>query len=332
MPEPLVIVTVREFKRRLLNMEAEQVLEMARRWEQVEMSLLGQMEALAQIMAESGEAVTVAQLLRDARFRSLLMQAQIQLDGYETYAAALIAEKQRAWATMAISDSQNLIRTVYAAGGRAGTSFSLLPVSAIEAMIGLAGDGSPLRDLLEKASGEAAVRMTDALVRAIALGKNPRDTARQMADGLAGGLNRALVIARTEQLRAYRTAEQMQYEQSGVVRGFMRISARDDRVCPACLFMDDGRIYPTAHLFEAHPQDRCSMIPVLVGIRPPAFEYGRAWFERQDAETQRTILGPGRYDAWQEGKFDLADVVKRVENETWGAAFVPKTLAELTEE
>lgn len=74
------------------------------------------------------------------------------------------------------------------------------------------------------------------LIRGVALGSNPRAVARALLDRLqgafAGGLSRALNIARTEILDAYRGAAMLsQAANSDVVGGWMWISALTPRTC-----------------------------------------------------------------------------------------------------
>ena len=76
-------------------------------------------------------------------------------------------------------------------------------------------------------------RLGRTLIVGTAQGWNPRKTAARMKGDLAGGLQKALTIARSEQMRVYREATRAQYERSGVVSGQRRLSAHDDRVCPA---------------------------------------------------------------------------------------------------
>src|SRR5690606_14899995 len=98
--------------------------------------------------------------------------------------------------------------------------FNRLPVEAVELMAGLAGNGSPLRQLLAQSWPLAADGLTNELVTGMALGYNPRKVARLMAQGATGSLDRMMVIARTEQLRVYRTANVSSYRASGVVTSY----------------------------------------------------------------------------------------------------------------
>ena len=332
LPYPLVVRQMLQFKARLFAAEAAQVKEMAAAWLEIETRLQGRMDALALEIAgmiERGETVKEWKIARMERYRALLAQTQDQLAAYTDYAAGKISQGQREWIQMGLFDANDAIRGYYTTYGKVAGAFDLLPVSAIEQMVGLAGDGSPLRALLVKSWPDSIDGLTNALINAIAQGKNPRDTARAMRDGFGVGFDRALRIARTEQLRVYREANRQQYQASGVVDGYKRLSARDDRVCAACLFADDGTVYPLIYTFDAHTQCRCTSVPVVVGMPVVAWQNGTSWFLAQNPVTQKNILGPGRFDAWNAGQFELEDVIKREFDEVWGGALVPKPLKDL---
>jgi SPP1 gp7 family putative phage head morphogenesis protein len=199
----------------------------------------------------------------------------------------------------------------------------------VTTMAGLASDGSPLAKLLQEAVGDAAAGVSRHLVVGTALGWNPRKTAQKATQqGLAMGLNRMLVIARTEQLKAYRFASQEQYKASGVVSGYKRLSARDGRVCAGCLAAD-GRLYKVAHAFDSHPACRCAAVPCVIGVEPPTWQGGEAWLREQDAETQTAILGRKGRELWTSGRVPFERFAKTVHDDTWGGAIVARPLGEL---
>lgn len=332
-PYPLVVRQMVQFKAALFAAEAAQVAEMAGRWLEIESQLQGAFDALAleiQIMIERGESVKPWKIARMERYRALLTQVQDQLEAYTDYSETRIKQGQLDWIVRGLKDAVEAIRGYFTTYGKIAGAFDLLPVAAIEQMVGLAGDGSPLRALLVKSWPDAIDGLTNALIDAIALGKNPRDTARAMREGFGVGFDRSLRIARTEQLRAYREANRQQYQASGLVEGYKRLSGRDTRVCAGCLMVDNGQIYPLDYTFEAHPQCRCTLVPVVTGLPVVTWQDGASWFMAQTPADQKTILGPGRFEAWQAGEFELQDVVRRDWDETWGGSIVPKTLAELT--
>jgi SPP1 gp7 family putative phage head morphogenesis protein len=205
-------------------------------------------------------------------------------------------------------------------------------------MVGMAGDGQPLGELLKQRMLVDEIglplpgvwdRLTTTLVEGTALGWNPVKTARLMRDGLAGGLQKALVIARTEQLRVYRESTRATYDESGIVTGHKRVCAHDMRVCPACL-ADDGTIYPVDVAIPDHPNGRCTSVPVLRGEEAPTWTAGEDWLKLQNEDTQRSILG-GHYDGWNAGDFRLADTLRRTEHKVWGPGLAVKPLKDLKE-
>ena len=332
MADPLVILLLRQFKADLLAREAVQMALMARRWIVVEDALDAAILRVAERieeLTEEGGTVSPSRILQLDRYRSLLAQAEREVMRYVSFADGDITAEQTRLGELAIEQSVQTINATYASANAVPGLFDVLPVDAIENMIGFAGDGSPLRALLEEAWPTSAQAMTEALIRATALGINPRETARRMREGLEQGLNRILTIARTEQLRVYREAGRQAYQESGVVTGYRRLATHDDRVCPACLFAE-GQVYELDEPLDEHPNGRCAQVPIVKNLPPITWQTGPTWFNDQDAETQRSILGPGRYEAWQAGQFALDALISRSSDPTWGGSLTPTPLSDLT--
>lgn len=327
MPDAAVIVAMRQFKAALLRGERAQMREMATRWLAVERRLAGQMDALAQAMAQvaaDGGTVGTGLLFNDVRYRTLLMQLTDELERYTGYAERTIEARERQLARLGIEHAESAIT---AQGIRAG--FARLPIEAVQSLVGYSGNGAPLRNLLVASWPLSADGFTQELVNGVALGYNPRKTARMMARGATGSLNRMMNIARTETLRVYKTANLESYKASGVVTSYLRLATHDSRVCPMCLLLE-GTEYPLDRMMASHPSCRCTLVPRVAGIRDPRWTKGETWLREQPAATQRSILGKGRYEAWQDGAFDLQDVVSVVPNATWGDTLRAVPLRELT--
>lgn len=327
MPDSAVIIQMRQFKASLLQGEQSQMREMASRWLGVERRLSAQMDALALEMANiarDGGTVSQHTLMTQVRYRELLIQLTDELEGYTDYAERTIADRQRQLARLGIKHAEQAIT---GQGIRAG--FNRLPIQAVEHLVGLAGNGTPLNNLLTSAWPLAADRLTQELINGVALGYNPRKTARLMARGMASARDRMEVIARTEQLRVYREANLQSYRASGVVTSYRRLATHDDRVCAACL-MDEGTEYSLNDSLPEHPQGRCALVPMVMGVKQPTWRAGADWFVEQPVATQTAILGKGRYDAWQRGLFGLDELVTVKPNAIWGDSLQVTPLRELT--
>lgn len=326
MAEPASVRVVREYKERLARQEAAQMADMARHWVGVQDGLERSIAKLAEQVSKQvaqGKPPTESQLWEMERYQALLAQTRQQVTHYNAYAERAIAEAQRAAMQLGLAQADAAIE---ATGLR--LSFARLPVDAVEAMVAILGEDSPVHDLLRNAYPDAVEGMNRALLNAIAQGWNPRETARAMRDGLDVGLTRALRIARTEQIRAWRESSMARYRQSGVVTGYKRICAKGERTCIACLLLD-GTHYDVESDLDDHVNGRCSQIPEVVGFEPPEWETGREWFDDLDGDAQERILGADAYERWQDGDIELNDLVQRTHSETWGDSIGVRPVSEL---
>lgn len=319
MRDDTVIAVMRRFKRELRVMEAQQMKEMTEAWLVIERSLEADIELLAREVAEmqvNGEVVNAATLARMKRYQNLTAQIEAQYARYASQAAQDIGQAQRVWGQLGIEHARLAIET---ASAGVISSFNILPANAVELMVGLLGDGSALSAVL----GAQAISqgMVQGLGRQLLLGTargwNPRKTARYMRDALAGGLQKALTIARTEQMRVYREANRQQMQESGVVEGYMRLATRDDRVCIACLALD-GEVYELDEVMDEHPQGRCAQVPIVIGVGAPQWLKGPDWIKAQPESVQRAIMGNKRYELWRDGEVDLEQMVAIRDDGVWG--------------
>jgi hypothetical protein len=342
MPDPAVVVAMREFKDGLLREETMQMQAMAREWIRVEDSLQSQVSALAYDVSEryaAGETVSKARLYRLQRYKSLVAQTQTEFAKYAKYADSSITDYQQKTGERGLNDAQVALQLSYLDAGSVGVYFNRLPIEAIENIVGMAGNGMPIDRLLRlrmvrDANGRPLPgvldRLTNSLLKGTAQGINPRDVARMMQNDLTGGLNKALVIARSEGLRPYRYASQQQYDKSGVVLGHKRLCGHDGRVCGACL-ADEGTMYRTAWAMTDHPNGRCSSVPVVKGMPEVQWDSGQQWLRKQPEPIQQSILGDKVWTAWKGHKFPFRALVQRTESAEWGEGLVPATLDSLLE-
>lgn len=318
---------LREYRARLASRDAGLQLEYARRWRRIEQALDAQYISLAIDAADAGTA-TASQVWALERYQRLIEQARDEVNRFASSTAAQI-EAERA---LAAQDGLDMgVDAIRAQMLRAGVdaSFTLLPLEAIQSMIGMTGAGAPLTQLLTASYPQTVELLTQALINALALGYNPRKTARMMADAMTGNLQRALLISRTEQMRAFRVAQVQQFSGSGVVKGYRRRAALSGRTCLACL-MEDGRIYSTLDQYSDHPAGRCSAEPILLNYDLTPAVNGRQYFESLSPERQRDIMGKGHFAAWKDGAFSLDEVSRMHNHPTWGESPQVVPLKELT--
>lgn len=337
LPETSEVVRVTRInKARLLAREATQSQFMVSEWLKIERSLSGRIVALVDeiaVLSEAGAPITRGKIVQLDRFIDLMQQTRTESARYAGFTTDLVSTGQLELGQLAIADASQIIEVSFNQAGKIGPAFNRLNVGAVEAIAGIAGDGQPISKLVNSrviAGADEATAVINTLIESTALGINPARTATLIKDDLSAGLNKALQIARTEQLRAYRESTRQQYIESGVVKGYMRISARDVRVCPACI-MADGNILLLETSFEEHVQGRCTLVPNVIGAPDPTWQTGKQWFMTQPPEVQKQIIGPGRFDAWQGGQFKLDDLITKRTNRTWGNALVPTPLKDLVQ-
>ena len=227
--ESQVVKAIRGFKAELRAHEGAQVNAMATKYLDVEKALEANITALTEQLArlaKEGIEPNWSQLYRLERWQALQLQLMEELARFNGWAADVIKAEQLDLITRGIDNAAAALEVSKPGLGQ----FTRMPHDALQGMVGIARDGSPLGDLL--ASSYPAIRdvMTRELVRSVALGRNPRVTAALVRKATGIGLNRALIIARTEQLRVYREATRESYVSAGVTQ-YQRIAALDERTC-----------------------------------------------------------------------------------------------------
>lgn len=141
--------------------------------------------------------------------------------------------------------------------------------------------------------------------------KNPRNIARAITQAVQL-LPRSYAeqLTRSVQLTSYRDATAITYAANrDVISHHVRISARDSRVCLACLALD-GEILAVGERVNDHRNGRCTSIPVLRG-QNRTVEQGSAWLEKQPEPRKREIMGNANYEAYKAGKVKLEDFAQR---------------------
>lgn len=222
-----------------------------------------------------------------------------------------------------------------------------ISTAAVAEIVGLTQPDSPLHALIFSISSEGARAAEDALIQGLLAGKNPRETARFVRKALGITLTRALRIARTETLRAYREATRISYQANrDIIDGWQWCAKLDHRTCAMCWMMH-GTIHTLNERLDDHPNGRCAMSPVVkswaeigkvLGIDLADVQESRTMLEpgvdvftKLDDAEQIKILGKAKWTAWKSGKFELPDLIGRKHSRIWGSMRYERSLSELEE-
>jgi hypothetical protein len=325
---PDVIRILYEFRRGVELKEAAMLDDMATRWLMIESRLDADITALAyelQRLKDEGKIITESVVLQSQRYKTLKEQIEREIEKYNReYAVGMITDQQAQYAKLGIDAAQTAMRS---AMGTIGYNFNMINLDAVKSMIGFAGNGSPLYTLLQKDYGDAVHGLTNALINGIARGYGPMKTAREMANGFGMGLDRAILIARTETIRSYRTATTEQYRASGAVTGFRRLVWKPT-ACLGCL-MRDGEYFDVAEELSDHPSGKCTSISSIRGVKDVQWETGKQWFNKLSPEEQRAKMGAEKYQLWKDGQFKLDDLSKLQHSAVWGDSPRVATISEL---
>lgn len=200
-----------------------------------------------------------------------------------------------------------------------------------------------ITSLLDPLAADAEAAMRRELVRGIAVGDNPRVAARRMLDRLEGrfngGLTRALRVARTEMLDAYRqSSAEIATTDADIVSKVVWTAALDTRTCPACVAMH-GTEFPTGTAGpEGHPQCRCTFIEQTKTWRelgfaveepPSMFPDRDVWWDSLDDADRLQVMGPGRLAALESGEVGWDSLAQRKANVGWRDAYYVTPLKDL---
>lgn len=181
------------------------------------------------------------------------------------------------------------------------------------------GAESVARDMVRQAQAGAAGRL--GIGSAADLEAAPAAIVAEVRQAFAGGMQRAMVLARTELIDAQRVATTATYLASpDVVTGWEWMATLDSRTCAACWGMHGQVFGPDVHQ-EGHQQCRCTQSPLLAGERPGTTGLldRDATFRQLPRGEQLQVLGPQRLALYDQGKATLADMAQRRDNRGWRA-------------
>lgn len=226
-----ILEVAAQFRADLAAIERNAVAQLVAAYGLILADLQAELRGLVLELRAQGQPITQTQLRRNERLRALVAQTQAEIARLAAQMETLLPMWQFQTATLGAEAAQQLM---LAGIGTAPVTvtFNTLPSGAIAQLTGTLANGSPLKALLDELGPEAAATVRRNLLRGLGLGLNPRTVARLMREALGRSLTRALTIARTEMLRAYREASRATYqENSDVVAGWVWVAKLDRRTC-----------------------------------------------------------------------------------------------------
>lgn len=328
------------FRRALLEHDAaaqrQIITAYGQAWRRIE-TTLATLTAQIDAARQAGETVSASWLQRQAHWRALEAQILAEVMSIARMAGGAISTEQAAVVGLAQEHAEALVQASMGTPPPGVTlAFARLPTSAIAELVGVLQDGSPLTDLLLRLGPDAADSVRRALVTGLATGENPRQIARRSRAAFGGNQVRAMTVARTEVLRAYReSARQTFLANRDVVTALRWWSARDRRTCVLC-WARHGSLHRLDEPISFHVRCRCVVLPVTKTWRdlgydvpepPTDTQSGAEAFADLPAAQQRAILGPAKYAAYRAGAFDLEDLIAVRRSRKWGRTDYEKSLS-----
>lgn len=313
--DPEVLKIAQRFRKNLDGLVQEDVISMAEAWRKPLEALEEVVKRITkeiQAKMDAGEFVGVEWFRELDYYKILKGQVQEQYGNLSQYAIGKVAKDQLEYAQIGAEQARALLQAT--AIGK--YQFPKLPQYTIEALVSNLQQSSPLETLLRPLGAITWEHITSQLEIGLAMGKPLKEIATALAQASNLGFTRALVITRTEVLRAHRAATMEFYRKSSAVTGFKRLAdARNG--CMACI-AKDGELFTVREAFYDHPNGRCTLIPIVAGVAEPTWEPAWKRFETLPESEQKERMGIEFWHNWKEGRFTIKDLGSRTVNPIWG--------------
>jgi hypothetical protein len=316
----------------LLKRDAAAMKRVVEAYQQIYSRVELEVENLVNKILASGGEMTKGQIQRLAQYKQLLETVEAEVDDFGVWYKMNTRAEAVGLITKAGQDAKLLISEAVAGDARITATIQSINPKVIESLLGFLDSNGELWKYWSKgeAGTEAAARIAQVITENIGLGKNPaayktalakaldpKAWQNKIAEAMGKSLTSALRTSRTVQLWSYREANRANYQaNSHVVKGWQWF-AELDGACMACIVMH-GTIHTLDESLDDHWNGRCAALPITIFSDTNEIQTGEAWFKEQTPERQEELLGPGKYEAWKEGKYELSQVARHTEDNTFG--------------
>lgn len=312
----------------------------ARAWDQVADQWARATDEIA-LTVSTGQRPTQGQILSLNRANQAMATTIGQIDGVATQMGVRLTTVTDDVVTATARAEARMIASQYPPGQVDWVRFDRVNPQALDAIVSRTTTQVTSRG--RELSPHAYRTMLDELTRSIPEGLSPRESAARMLAGAErgfnGGLPRALTIARTEILDAYREAAYQQHQANlDVLAGWVWTAELDPDTCPACVAMHGSEHPNSEHGPDGHQNCRCARTPKTRSWEDLGFDVdepddlivpGDEWFAAQPEATQLSIMGPARLDALRSGAVSFTDLATVRHTQGWRDSIVPTPVAQL---
>lgn len=251
-------------------------------------------------------------------FNNLMDEIDAELSDYSSYLAAEIRSDTGRAVLAGILSGATLLQFLF---GEIEPNQPNSDDVALQVLSSYLENGSPLMNKIRGMNGNAeAIR--DMILEGVTVGRNPLTIARMIVEDVLGvGLSDAMRWTRTAQLYSYRWGTLSDYEaNSDVVKGWIWQANLDADTCMSCISLH-GKVFGLEEgVANDHYNGRCFMIPYIPGAtdqfaNPNA---GKEFFDELPTQSQEALMGKGKYEAFQAGKFEFDQLSTFYESDTFG--------------
>jgi SPP1 gp7 family putative phage head morphogenesis protein len=288
-------------------------------------------EALINKIIASGGEMTKGQVQRLAQYKQLMRTIEGEVDDFGVWFKLNTRQEAAALIAKAGQDAKLLMAEALAGDARVLATIQSLNPRVIESLMGFLDSNGELWKYWSRgeAGTQTAAKIAQTIIENIGMGKNPNAWKGALAEAMGSTLTSALRTSRTIQLWSYREANRANYQANNqVVKGWQWLAELDELTCEACIALH-GKIFTNEEPMEGHWNCRCTVVPITIFSDTNEIQRGEDWFNQQTPQRQEAILGPGKYEAWKDGKFEFSQLAQHSEDKTFGQMWTATPLKDL---
>lgn len=282
------------------------------------------------LQLETGK-LTKTSVRQSATFKKLIGAINDELDTFEGYLKTEVSTASNASARAGLSAGAFLLLAGFS--DVLGVPITNVPRDLVlpasdDALDYLSDYLSKLSPRIDALSGYHSEQIRAGILDQVGKGVNPEIIGKWITNNYGMGLTDSIRLARTAQLYSYRQANNViQMANADVLQGVVWTAKLDGLTCMSCVALH-GTIFPVGTLCNDHHQGRCALIPLVNGAENP-LAHGEDWFNEQPEQTQKDMMGKGKYEAWTEGKFTFDQLSTTYDNDVYGEMRGEATLKSL---